>query len=283
VNGPAADSFKRLWGPAMPSSREASLLAAARLAGSTDPDRVIAIGRRCGSTLPDAETACHEMLAAAYRVRKLWAEEVAEIDAIVARRPGEIGEWVEYRAWALGRLGRFNDAEHMVDEVLAKEPDNFLARIGRFEVAALRGSTADALSRGDADVQRPGALPLELNHVAWYRIGVGGDLTVARDLAQKAVAAQTRDASNLNTLATIEAEMGDIDRALHDNWRVMELRGSNAPTDEDWYVVGRIDEQLGLLSDAAAIYKRVAPPDRDELLSAYDLAQRRLAAMGARP
>ena len=75
--------------------------------------------------------------------------------------------------------------------------------------------------------------------------------------------------------------MGDLDRAIRDNGKAMELRNSTEPDDGDWYVAGRIYEQLGLANDAAAAYKRVTRPGDDQLLSVYTLAQRRLAAMAA--
>jgi hypothetical protein len=62
----------------------------------------------------------------------------------------------------------------------------------------------------------------------------------------------------------------------------MELRRIIEPTSDDWFVIGRILEQLGLTADATAAYKRTTPPPYDQLVSGYQLAQRRLAAI-ARP
>jgi hypothetical protein len=57
------------------------------------------------------------------------------------------------------------------------------------------------------------------------------------------------------------------------------LRNGVDPEDSDWYVVGLIDERLGLTSDALVAYKRVTK--RGGPLSPYDLVQQRLPAIGA--
>ena len=78
----------------------------------------------------------------------------------------------------------------------------------------------------------------------------------------------------VNTLAAIEAELGDLDRAVHDNWKAMELSGSSEPGDADWYVAGRIYEHLGLTGDATAAYRRIAKSTAVGVTS-YSLAQGR--------
>jgi tetratricopeptide (TPR) repeat protein len=129
-------------------------------------------------------------------------------------------------------------------------------------------------------VQRPQATSRELNDVAWFRLEDGGDLDTALALAHKAVqTAGPGDAHPArNTLAAIEAELGDVDRAVEDNWKAMALLPSNEPTDADWYVAARIDEAIGRTADAIAIYARIAVPG-DGRLTANELASRRLAAL----
>jgi len=186
------------------------------------------------------------------------------------------------RVWTLVRAGRFDDAEHLVDEILAKDPDHHGARVARFDIAARRGSVAEALKRAESILgdtkPSPTVLAMTFNNVAWYRLAVGNDLPAALDLAHKAVDKSPRSSEALNTRAAIEAELGDLDRAVHDSWKAMELRGSFEPIEADWYVAGRIAEQLGLTADAAAAYKRV-PISKVNWQSTYVLAQRRLAAL----
>lgn len=288
--------FKQLWGQGIPTSHDAIQLAAAVLADSTDPDRVLPVATRCASTLPDAELACHEARFLAYRARKQWSEAVAESEAILALRPGWGDDRAQYHAWVQARAGRFDDADRTLDAVLARTPGHRGATFGRFEVGAMRAAagastsaSADLVQRGEALVKLPGARPGDLNYVAWQRLamagtpGPAGDLTSALELARQAVDKAPQSGGILNTLAALEAEHGDLDRAIPDNIRAMELRHITEPTSDDWLVIGRILEQLGLTADAVAAYKRVTPSPYDVLVSAHQLAQRRLAVLGARP
>jgi tetratricopeptide (TPR) repeat protein len=151
----------------------------------------------------------------------------------------------------------------------------------RMQTAEAAGQTQQALQRADALAKHPDATPSDLNSVAWLRLGANDDLQNALELARKAVQAAPRSPAIVNTLAAIEAEVGDLDRAIHDNWKTMELSGSSEPGDADWYVAGRIFEQLGLTGDATAAYKRVAK-STDVGVTSYSLAQNRLAAMRQR-
>jgi tetratricopeptide (TPR) repeat protein len=289
-----ASSFKPLWGPGLPTTHDAIQLAAAILAGETDPDRVIAVARRCPSTAPDAELACHQAGFLAYRARRQWAEAVADSEAIDRLRPSWREDRVQYHAWVLARAGRFDDADRALDAALASNPRHLGAKVGRFEVAVMRaaagtsagGSAADAIARGEALAGDPAAGPWELHYVAVQRLAMvgtpAGDLTGALELARKAVDREPKEAGYLTALAALEAEHGDLDRAIQDGRKAMELRSAIEPDAGDWYVIGRIDEQLGLTADAVAAYKRVTPPTYDELVSKYQLAQHRLAVI-ARP
>lgn len=277
ATAPLALRLKALWGPGVPSSRDAIQLAAAALASGTDADRVIAVGLRCPSTLPDAELTCHEMLAAAYVATGRWAEAVTQYEAIALMKPDRAIALLGSHAFALARLGRFDDADRQVDAVLAKDPDNLDALRTRFSVTAERGSVADTLLRSSAIVQHRRASPGDLNLAAWYRLFVGSDLPVALEQARKAVG-QANYYPQVNTLAAIEAELGELDRAVRDNWKALDLRGSLVPEGADWYVAGRIAEQLGLRDDAAAAYKRVTASGIGQFTT-YELAQKRLAAM----
>lgn len=67
------------------------------------------------------------------------------------------------------------------------------------------------------------------------------------------------------------------------DWSTVILREQREVSYDDRGRIGRIQEQLGLTGDAAAAYERVTPAPYDQLVSAYQLAQHRLAAIGARP
>lgn len=84
------------------------------------------------------------------------------------------------------------------------------------------------------------------------------------------------DSYLLNTLAAIEAERGDLAAAKADEWKAMEVGARAKPDSGDWYVVGRIAEQLGLREDAIGAYRRVLRRPGLPFPDSYDLAQRRL-------
>lgn len=275
--GPDVLAFKMLWGKAMPSSPEGIMLAAAVLANSTEPDRVIEVASRCASTLPDAELVCHELLSLAYGARDRWAEAVEQIDAILRLRPDRAVPYLRRHAWALAHAGRFDDADKLLDDILAKDPDSYDALVARFEVTSLRGTVRDALARGDAVVKHPQVTPIDLNNVAWYQLCTGSDLEAALARARQAADQAKGSTYAVNTLAAIEAEVGQLDRAVTDYRKAMELRTSVVPDAADWYVIGRIDEQLGLVGDAIAAYQRIGLSS--QRCSSYSLAQKRLAAL----
>jgi tetratricopeptide (TPR) repeat protein len=103
---------------------------------------------------------------------------------------------------------------------------------------------------------------------------------VSLALARRAIQTEPTSPAILNTLAAIEAERGDLDDAVHDNWKAIDHSGAVEPAEHDWYVAGRIYEQLGLTADALAAYRRI-PRSTGGGATTYSLAQRRLAAMQA--
>jgi tetratricopeptide (TPR) repeat protein/transglutaminase-like putative cysteine protease len=275
--------FRALWSNGLPTGRDAIQLAAATLANASDPDRVLPIAQSCASTLADAPMVCHQLAFRALVARARWGEAVTEMEALLATRPDPLHEHAFEHAMALARVGRFDDAERMLDEVLAKVPFHPDAPLARFAVAVYRGDAAEALRRGDELVRRPGVTVHELNNVAWYRLGQGGDPTRALEVAHRAVERTPKSAAYVNTLAAIEADAGELGGAVRDNLRAMELRKQIEPSGEDWYVAGRILEQLGLTADAIAAYKRVVRPKVLDPTSTYTYVQKRLTALKAAP
>jgi tetratricopeptide (TPR) repeat protein len=277
-----AVAFRRIWGAGYPSSPEAIRVAAAVLGGWLDPDRAIPVAKACHSTLPDAPRACRRTLVDAYSRTQRWADAVVELDAMRAASLEEVMEWLGSYGHALIQGGRFDDADRLVDEVLAKHPDDAGALFLRYRIALERGQMEQAAKRADAITHRPQVAASELNDLAWFELGVGSDLAGALDLARRAVQGAKSSYPAHNTLAAIEAELGDLGRAELDNRMAMDLSSSGEPTASDWYVAARIDEQLGLVDDAIAIYRRIGKPDSDPFSTAA-YAYRRLAALRRAP
>jgi tetratricopeptide (TPR) repeat protein len=279
---PAADeaTFRKVWSGGPTAPRDAVRVAAAVLARSTDAERAMAVASRCPSTRPDFELACLEILAEGHLAREHWSEALSQIEALERRASDRAPSFATRHAWLLGRLGRLDAADKLLEDHFAKDPGSRDALAARMRAAEAAGQMQLVLQRGEALARHPGATPADLNGVAWAQLGTNDDLGAALQLVRKAIQARN-SASFVNTLAAIEAERGDVDAAVHDNWKVMELAGTVEPLDSDWYVAGRIYEQLGLATDAAAAYKRIAP-STDVGVTLPSLAQRRLAAMQAK-
>jgi len=86
----------------------------------------------------------------------------------------------------------------------------------------------------------------------------------------------------LHTLASQYAEAGRCREARNTLNEVIRLSGSDEPSSDDWYVLGRIAEGYGMFDSAVTYYKKVTKPDLkvDLFNSAYVLAARRLKIIG---
>jgi len=273
--------FTGFLAPDVAPDHQLLTLAAATLLSDVDPGRAISLLSRCRSAVPAIEATCKEALLAASAAGHRWADVERQIAAVGPGDPANRAGLPTLRIRALLHLGRLDDAERAIDDELARDPTDRGAQEARPIVALLRGQPDEAVKRADARAAQAGATPRELNLAAWLRLSAGRDTDVALDQATHAVLGNPA-AGYLNTLAAIEAERGDLGRAVADNWKALAERPTREPDAADWYVTGRILEQLGLASDAVSAYRKIA---RDDELwgGAYELAARRLAALRVKP
>jgi tetratricopeptide (TPR) repeat protein len=186
------------------------------------------------------------------------------------------------RGTALAALGRSREAEALADAVLAKKPDQFGAQRVRALASMFAGAMPEAIQRLDASVDKGDAGAFNL--AAWLRLVAETELPRALEIAKRAVGKDPAkaDRSLLDTLAAIQAETGDLRGAMETLWPAMEGREMR---DGDWYIIGRIAEQIGLRDDAIAAYRRVAPTNVvgiAQSITTHTLAKRRLARMGVK-
>jgi tetratricopeptide (TPR) repeat protein len=243
----------------------------------------MAVASRCPTTAPlqaQLRFACLEVLADGHAERAQWAQALAQVEAMEHLSPDRAASVARRRARLLGLVGRLDEADRWHDTAFAADPAGREALYARMHAAEAAGQIELALKRSEALVQHPEATAFDLNSVAWMRLGYSADLDAALALVRKASPLAPTSPAIINTRAAIEAERGDLDEAVHDNWKAVELSGHIEPAEDDWYVAGRIYEQLGLTADALATYKRIARSN-DTGVTAYSLAQRRLAALAA--
>jgi transglutaminase-like putative cysteine protease/tetratricopeptide (TPR) repeat protein len=186
--------------------------------------------------------------------------------------------WKQQALRALGRSAEYlAAAEKRIAKGGGEEALN--ARFAA-EVEAESGNVAGAIRRLSRLAEEGKAGAPELNDLAWMALFVAPVAESAAEHARKSVELG-RAPGNLHTLAAVAAELGRIDEAIEALRNAVSL-GGGSMAEHDWYVVGRIAEQLGERDWALAAFRRLEKPkNQKELpLSTWRLADRRIAALG---
>jgi tetratricopeptide (TPR) repeat protein len=276
----AAVRFTSVYKLAGPRDADTLVLAATLLLPGRDASAEPAL-IRCTSTAIEARAACDAALAEGYVAQRQWKLLLAHTDAWMKRTP-DPKETPTLRALAQLHLGQTAAAEKLAKQLVARFPDEI--RIQRLWItsALARHDVAEAIRRFDPVLRS--ADRFASNELAWLRVTENLDLKAALKLAQQATTPKSAATSNpLNTLALVEAELGDVNAAKDDEWSSMERRPGGTIEDSDWYTIGRIAEGLGLRDDAIAAYRRIPSAEPDiQYKTSYELAQKRLRALGVK-
>ena len=122
----------------------------------------------------------------------------------------------------------------------------------------------------------------DYNTVAWTCLFGNGDIEKGLRLARTSVKLSNGKPSYLHTLAALYAEVGRIREAREALIQSMEADGKVVPDENDWYVLGRIAEELGEIETAIHAYRKVNEPEKfeDPTLATYKLAHQRLQMLG---
>ncbi|MGH8311135.1 MAG: tetratricopeptide repeat protein, partial [Steroidobacteraceae bacterium] len=248
-DGGKQTAFSQVWGANLPRTHQAMELAAAVLTDDTMMDRALPILERCGATTTEGQWVCDFFAAMLYRKRAAWSELESHCEEWT-KRAAKSAMPPSLRAVALARLGRFDEADKLIEEVLAAHPDDKVATGSSVDVTVLRGKLGDAIIKAEAFAKASPANGLTLNNLAWLRLVEGTDLPAALAAAQKSVQLQPDHENNLHTLASIEAELGQISNAWKHGLASMESSQELVPSEATLYIHGRILEQLGLKADA---------------------------------
>lgn len=108
-------------------------------------------------------------------------------------------------------------------------------------------------------------------------------MKTASENARKALQLARDNPNALNTLTAIQAELGELGDARRNMLASIEVKGDLRPDEADLYVQARILEQLGLTSDAIALYRQLETDSPGRFIpDPYDLARRRLQALGVK-
>ena len=169
------------------------------------------------------------------------------------------------------------------------------ANLSRFsqDTNALRGTAAEALAAGDTErsktiskqiIASGRAESVDYNQSAWADLVAGTVTQASLDTANQGVQSGGGTSPALmHTIAAVDAELGKASEARAVLLQRLKLQSSIDPSDDDWYVFGRIAEQYGRNAEAAAIYRRLQKPADERMIpsSSYALAQKRLKAVGS--
>ncbi len=247
--------FLKVW---TEKKDEVELSAAALCAGLGHPDATVAT-----LNAARAKASGERATILDYALALTRTDGTHDVDALAAAIQLERSAPTSDTAWflkrrALAKLARFQELRDASAARLAKDPDdaNRLAdltsaedMLGNFKESRALGERWIATNKGGAGAY---------NAQAWRSLYVG---VTEKDLehALKAVNASPNVVGFLNTLAAVEVALGHTADAQEHLVRSIDLRPGKKVVASDWYVIGRIAEQLGLIEEAKAAYANVGP------------------------
>jgi tetratricopeptide (TPR) repeat protein len=121
----------------------------------------------------------------------------------------------------------------------------------------------------------------DYNKLAWLALFQPALGDQALEYARKAVTmSNSQERAILHTMAALYAQTGRYEDARKLMQKCLEMSGDSIPKNEDWFVFGRIAEGYGFLQSARKSYEKVEKPANGEPNSTWELARRRLAALG---
>lgn len=185
---------------------------------------------------------------------------------------------------ALIGLKRYDEAVALADarlKLLDQDADAVQAKM-RIEVT--RGNYVAARTRIQKLIDMGKEDANLLNSMAWFSLYTDKVTDADVAFATKATQMDKDNPAILHTMACLYAETGRTKEAHDLLLRAMDDLNLDEPDDDYWYAFGRVAEQYGERDVAIADYRKLTKP-KDEMListSTYELAQRRLKAMGAK-
>jgi tetratricopeptide (TPR) repeat protein len=270
--------FARLW-PEEGQGKDVQLAAAALAAEGSDPEQAARVLEAARSTAvdPNLQQIVDHALALAYAGLKQHHKRLEVGRRLYQANPGSrIAQGLVL--WPLWSLEKFEESVALLEPLAKKKPDDLfyaenliaaLRRLGRN--AAADQLAKDLIARGQADAGI-------YNNYAWY--GLFRKAPRDEDLENALKAVQRRAAPDpMHTLACLYAELGRVAEARDLLVKLLESRPDGRPQSIDWYLIGRIAEQLSLPQAAREAYQKVTRPAVLGPTDTYHLAQKRLQTM----
>ena len=278
----ASNPFAAIWTRGRDVTTGEARVAAALLLPHTRRSAEIAIpvlvdARRNASG--ETEWRIDQALARSYHLTEQWEELLVVADRLAARFPDSPAAFA-HGVIALKNLERLDDLRARSNERLTRLPGDEAALSMLGSAALDAGQYEEAVRFFEETLRRADAKAGNFNNHAWASVFGGGTLGNAVTSARHAVSEASSHAV-LNTLAVVLAENGDSSEAREVLLKSLEMSDSEELGGADWYVVGRIAENYGIVDAATEAYRNVKLDEDDEVHgSPFELARRRLAALG---
>jgi tetratricopeptide (TPR) repeat protein len=179
---------------------------------------------------------------------------------------------------ALTKLERDEELRTRAKARLEKTPGDMTALQVLGSDALHRGAYADAVKYFGQVLDRANATPGDYNDHAWASVFAKSEMQTALDHAQHAASQEPESYAILNTLAVVYAEQGNSSEARDTLLKSLDQLEEDELTPSDWYVVGRIAQNYGILDAATEAYNNIPKPKEPEGTT-WALAQQRLKEM----
>ena len=178
---------------------------------------------------------------------------------------------------ALKESGRISVAVDLLTKRVNERPRDVASRARLADLLTELGKKERAESIMRDSIRLGVATPSTFNNLAWLRL-FADDVSEA-DVAI-ALEANTmtsfENPSHLHTLAALYAEIGKTKEAMQLVLRRMEMANADSPDNADWYLLGRIMHDYGLLKLARDAYERVENNEDRPTDSTWALARMKL-------
>jgi tetratricopeptide (TPR) repeat protein len=275
--------FASLWQKEKPAATADEIrVAAASLIVRRGNDKSLAIltaAREKASA--DAAKWIDSAMAVIASVRKEWTTVASIGERLYNDHPDSDSAFAGY-ASGLINGGRTDEAIAVARKRLEKKPKDVAAMRVLSGSAAQAHDYASAAKYAAQIVDELTPAEADYNNAAWFALFTG-NLDQALENARRATSDEkTSTAASLHTLATLYAETGKNIEARDALLRTLDRSNRDLPESSDWYVLGRMAENYGVRDAALAAYKRVEPKPGDGA-SVWELAQKRLAVLAAKP
>lgn len=267
-----------LWPASSTMSANASKIRLAAIA-MADPQRIpnalpfLTSARKTAS--PAEQLQIDRVMLAWLRSHKRWQEGLAVVDRLMRHPQGRENLW-DVKTKILIGLKQYENAKSW--SMAAENPESPkvdpLALVGH--TAMVQGDWNESLRIFRLLADRDRWESIYFNRAAWAGLYVEKlDERVVVDAEH--AAHLDPGAAVLHTLATVYAELGRTEEAMHVIRRSAEQHLDGTEHPEDFYVLGRVAEHMGMADVAALYYKLVIDGNKDERAeSTVHLARRRL-------